>query len=160
MAGWFYDRDNMLCVRGSHRGGSSSRRGRERIVKLNGCRQILRRAVKQVGGIVRQPGAAVRLRHRAADETCCGIGDGNNLFPPRMPGIVIVGILQTACSCGDAFVWHPIPNGSTALPFVIPTGPGFPATLHPDIAACAAFSKESSMKFANANKFHRKSGGA
>jgi hypothetical protein len=26
--------------------------------------------------------------------------------------------------------------------------------------ACAAFSKESRMRFANANKFHRKSGGA
>jgi hypothetical protein len=29
-----------------------------------------------------------------------------------------------------------------------------------DIAACAAFVKESSMKRANATKFHRKSGGA
>jgi hypothetical protein len=29
-----------------------------------------------------------------------------------------------------------------------------------DIAACAAFVKESSMKCANATKFHRKSGGA
>jgi hypothetical protein len=29
-----------------------------------------------------------------------------------------------------------------------------------DIAACAAFVKESSMKYANATKFHRKSGGA
>jgi hypothetical protein len=28
-----------------------------------------------------------------------------------------------------------------------------------DIAACAAFVKESSMKCANATKFHRKSGG-
>ena len=30
----------------------------------------------------------------------------------------------------------------------------------PDIAACAAFVKESSIKCANATKFHRKSGGA
>jgi hypothetical protein len=29
----------------------------------------------------------------------------------------------------------------------------------PDTTACAAFSKESRMKFANATKFHRKSGG-
>jgi hypothetical protein len=29
-----------------------------------------------------------------------------------------------------------------------------------DIAACAAFVKESSMKCANATNFHRKSGGA
>jgi hypothetical protein len=28
----------------------------------------------------------------------------------------------------------------------------------PDITACAAFIKESRMKFANANKLHRKSG--
>jgi hypothetical protein len=28
----------------------------------------------------------------------------------------------------------------------------------PDMAACAAFSKESGMKFANATKLHRKSG--
>jgi hypothetical protein len=29
----------------------------------------------------------------------------------------------------------------------------------PDMTACAAFSKESRMKFANATKLHRKSGG-
>jgi hypothetical protein len=36
--------------------------------------------------------------------------------------------------------------------------PGFPATL--DTAACAPFRKERRMKFAEATKFHRKSGGA
>jgi hypothetical protein len=30
----------------------------------------------------------------------------------------------------------------------------------PDMTACAAFSKESRMKFANATKLHRKSGGS
>jgi len=30
----------------------------------------------------------------------------------------------------------------------------------PDTTACAAFSKESRMKFANATKLHRKSGGS
>ena len=30
----------------------------------------------------------------------------------------------------------------------------------PDMTACAAFSKESRMKFTNANKLHRKSGGS
>ena len=45
---------------------------------------------------------------------------------------------------------------------VIPTGahPGFPATRHLPAATCAAFSKESRMKLADATKLHRKSGGA
>ena len=39
---------------------------------------------------------------------------------------------------------------------------GDPDFLHaaPDMSACAAFSKESRMKFANATKLHRKSGGS
>jgi len=36
--------------------------------------------------------------------------------------------------------------------------PGFPVTLHSPTPACAAFSKESRMKFANATKSNRKSG--
>ena len=36
---------------------------RNRIAKLNSSGQLLRRAVEQVGGIVGQPGAAIRLRH-------------------------------------------------------------------------------------------------
>jgi hypothetical protein len=38
---------------------------------------------------------------------------------------------------------------------------GYPDFLHeaPNTIACAAFSKESRMKFANANKLDRKSGG-
>jgi hypothetical protein len=48
----------------------------------------------------------------------------------------------------------------TALPFCHPdrSVPGFPATLRLDIAACAAFRKESRMKLANATNFDRKSG--
>src|ERR1700691_523307 len=36
--------------------------------------------------------------------------------------------------------------------------PGFPVTRHSPTPACAAFSKESRMKFANATNLHRKSG--
>jgi hypothetical protein len=36
--------------------------------------------------------------------------------------------------------------------------PGFPATRHTPAATCAAFSKESRMKFPNATNFDRKSG--
>jgi hypothetical protein len=36
--------------------------------------------------------------------------------------------------------------------------PGFPVTLRSPTPACAAFGKESRMKFANATKFDRKSG--
>jgi hypothetical protein len=36
--------------------------------------------------------------------------------------------------------------------------PGFPATLDSDIAACAAFRKESRMRLANATNLDRKSG--
>src|SRR5271156_2683669 len=36
--------------------------------------------------------------------------------------------------------------------------PGFPATRNTPAATCAAFSKESRMKFANATNLHRKSG--
>ena len=36
--------------------------------------------------------------------------------------------------------------------------PEFPATRHSSTATCAAFSKESRMKFANATQFDRKSG--
>jgi hypothetical protein len=36
--------------------------------------------------------------------------------------------------------------------------PGFPATRHWPTATCAAFSKESRMRLANATKLHRKSG--
>ena len=36
--------------------------------------------------------------------------------------------------------------------------PGFPATRHSQAATCAAFSKESRMKFANAANLNRKSG--
>jgi hypothetical protein len=38
------------------------------------------------------------------------------------------------------------------------SGPGFPATRHSPAATCAAFRKESRMKFANATNFDRKSG--
>jgi hypothetical protein len=38
--------------------------------------------------------------------------------------------------------------------------PGFPATQHSPTSTCAAFVKESRMKFANATKFNRKSGEA
>ena|ERR1700733_5432958 len=38
--------------------------------------------------------------------------------------------------------------------------PGFPATRHSPTATCAAFSKESRMRFANATKLDRKSGGS
>ena len=38
--------------------------------------------------------------------------------------------------------------------------PGFPATRHSPTATCAAFCKESRMKFANATNLDRKSGGA
>jgi hypothetical protein len=43
-----------------------------------------------------------------------------------------------------------------------PKKTGDPDFLHeaPNRFACAAFSKESRMKFANANKLHRKSGGS
>jgi hypothetical protein len=72
--------------------------------------------------------------------------------------------------------------GSVTLPFVISTEaqrsgeisvlmlrlgnvfrqsvPGFPATQQLNRAACAPFREEGRMKYANANKFHRKSGGA
>jgi hypothetical protein len=36
--------------------------------------------------------------------------------------------------------------------------PGFPAMWHSPTAACAAFSKESRMRFVNATNLHRKSG--
>src|ERR1700733_4989557 len=36
--------------------------------------------------------------------------------------------------------------------------PGFPVTRHSPTPACAVFSKESRMKFANATNLHRKSG--
>jgi hypothetical protein len=77
-------------------------------------------------------------------------------------------------------------EGSAALPFVIPSEaegsavqrasrrnvfrpersviviptrvPGFPAALHSPTPACAAFSKESRMKFADATNLHWKSG--
>jgi hypothetical protein len=38
--------------------------------------------------------------------------------------------------------------------------PGFPATRHSPTTMCAAFSKESRMRFANATKLYRKSGGS
>jgi hypothetical protein len=49
---------------------------------------------------------------------------------------------------------------TAALNFVIPSVPGFPTTRHSPTATCAAFLKESRMKFANAPKVHRKSGAA
>jgi hypothetical protein len=74
----------------------------------------------------------------------------------------------TALSLGNC----PFPFNNPLL-FVIPSeaeGSAVPQTFtgntkfYPhaalDIAACAAFVKESSMKCANATKFHRKSGGA
>jgi hypothetical protein len=38
------------------------------------------------------------------------------------------------------------------------SAPGFPATLHSPTSTCAAFVKESRMKFANATNLNRKSG--
>jgi hypothetical protein len=43
---------------------------------------------------------------------------------------------------------------------VIPSVPGFPASRPSPTPTCAAFSKESRMKFANATNLNRKSGAA
>jgi hypothetical protein len=53
---------------------------------------------------------------------------------------------------------QPLPIGSAALFFVIPTRISCHAAL--DKVACAAFRKEGRMICANAVKFHRESGGA
>jgi len=52
------------------------------------------------------------------------------------------------------------PNGSAALPLCHPERTRIFCHAAQDRATCAPFSKERRMKFANATKFNRKSGGA
>src|SRR5580704_10827320 len=66
-----------------------------RVAELDSCGKILRRAIEQVGRIIGQLRAAVRLRHRAASYQAPSGCDGNDLLPTRMPRKIIVGILQT-----------------------------------------------------------------
>src|SRR5580704_19330835 len=66
-----------------------------RVAELDSCGKILRRAIEQVGRIIGQLRAAVRLRHRAASYQAPSRCDGNDLLPTRMPRKIIVSILQT-----------------------------------------------------------------
>ena len=60
----------------------------------------------------------------------------------------------------DSFIHSPLPHGSTTLPFVIPSEPGFPATLRWTQPRVRFSVGENRMKSVNANKINRKSGEA
>jgi hypothetical protein len=55
---------------------------------------------------------------------------------------------------------HPLSDGSTTLPFVIPTEPRISYYAAPPTTTYAAFIEESRMKFADPTKLDRKSGGS